>query len=766
MALDPQFSAFAQELVNKMVISLRRETGLGAGGTIRGEMPTSRESVKEKASSMRTEKALKDTSSSFREFNRIYKNQTKSLEDMKSVVQLNQSLFGEAINSMRSVDAIDKVLVPNFKKVMEESSNTLVQNMSQSINSLEDVLSAKLKLEKMQSFVELRKEFDAGKITLQQFKKSAKENSISRKDFNNWVRTPFGDLEENTIELSHSFATASRGIDQAGESMASKLMSLGGRFGPLAIAGGALAKDLYDAAKAASKFGTEMNLRSSIILGMSPVELTELQAQHKQSIMASTKSYDGFNSIIGQSIYQMALHTGGVKEAAELNAHLMTLQRQLGDTTSDTAEFLSGQQDRFKKWNTVFSMTAEMFQEMNTQLFQSQGVQTQLFKLNKNQRRQYFEETQQTYERLRVNGLMHTQALKMVETFAEIGAKSPKERMKEAAKLQATLGAMGMGNIGGEAAALLRSGMRTPEQEQRFAEIMKQAQFSVSEKMQGGFAQELMTTEMIARAGMEKYLGPESSFATLVTQEGQQLASNTESTKNLDMTMKGLQTNIGGLNETIGKTLIVSGDLLHATKDGPLFPAMASLTAAMWAAAGSSAFNASAGHLRGANKLSATGVGGVLAAGGIGYAVGAGIQKGFETVFPEGWTKVVGSFEAVGNLMESGIEFFTGKNETDIKIDKKVEELTKTFRERQKNNLEQANLLKTLVEQGMTREQALNQIAQNTDKTATGVNSTKTAVEDQTRHQINESEKQMSTQKEGWRLISRRAAKLSSVSRG
>ncbi len=348
-------------------------------------------------------------------------------------------------------------------------------------------------------------------------------------------------------------------IDKKLEDVGAGLEKVIGGFLGVVAAAGATAKPLIGVAQSAARTGTQMETLSAALMGMQPEELNQLQADYRQIIQSSQMTLDEFNETVQRGASDMITYTGSLRDAIRVNAEAMNMAKVLG---ANQEKFMADQQRRFKELNRSLSMTAEQFIEMNQQLMNSQAVQSQLYRVNVRQRAAYMQDLQNTYEKLRLDGLTHESAQKMLETFEAIGAKSPRERLKEAAKLQAVMGAMGMGGVGARAGELLRGGLRGEDEKREFADIMKTANIAIGERMGQGFASEMMTMQMIQTAGLDQYLGPGSEFADFnIRQEAQIDEAYLEAQA---------QTKLGGERNDMLRMILHSNDVIMSTLQGPI----------------------------------------------------------------------------------------------------------------------------------------------------------------------------------------------------
>lgn len=361
-------------------------------------------------------------------------------------------------------------------------------------------------------------------------------------------------------------------------------------MGALSTAVAGLTHAFGEAARPAARFGTEVSdSLTAFMAGMNPEEMAQNMAEYRQSINASGLGLEGFREVTEQGSLALTGWTGELRDAVRVQASAFGMAQRFGvSSQAQMQTFMDTQVRTFKQFNEVFSMTAEEFVQMNKQLESSQSVNEQIYRLNRQQRVQHAQEIQQTVLRLRTFGLMQEQAMKVVDAMAAIGAKSPKERMKEAAKLQAVGGALGFGQAAEEMATIMRRGMRGEGDYERFAELQKEAQGVVGQRMGEGFASELMTAQMLETTGLEHLLGPKSDFATL----------NTEQYK----AIQDIDRHAVDRNEILGKTLGALGaiDMIQAALTGPIMKALAAIAAAVGVGVGGKMLQGAAASLLGA----------------------------------------------------------------------------------------------------------------------------------------------------------------------
>lgn len=509
-------SALIAELRN-LTNTLKSGGNLGAGSDLQGSADTFQKSVESSSKAYAKAEILQKRQ------NEAYKMSTEgilgSVHAMKKLSEGTESYaimtdlarrhMSDMVQTMSSDDLEDAAT--RYKQTLEQSSDEWAREIGKSINGAEDFLAAQRMLsENAVADFKLAKKLDKRGEKEKATKLLAKYN-MTLKDLDKTSK----EFRDTTKEMA--MATADTSAPRGGN----KLMALGKKLGVyltvfiegvkmLAKAAGALAKTVLTLTSNAAKFGVQIDEAGAAWAAMNTAEFYQLQAENRRIMNANNMSLAEWTDKIYASADGLIEFTGSQKDAIRFAAESMNMATVLG---ANQEQFMSEQETLFIKLNRGISMTTDQFMEMNKRLMDSESVQSQLYRLNVKQRSAFMLDLQNTYRKLTLDGLTHEQAQKMLEVFAEIGAKSPRERLKEAAKLQAVMGAMGMGAMGAEAGGLLRGGLRGRGDQERFAEIMRQANIGVGDRMGQGFASEMMTMQMIQTAGLDKYLGPSSDFA-------------------------------------------------------------------------------------------------------------------------------------------------------------------------------------------------------------------------------------------------------------
>ncbi len=366
--------------------------------------------------------------------------------------------------------------------------------------------------------------------------------------------------------------------------LADKGETLKKKFDKLSVAVKETAKAFEDVVAPTLKFGVDWTESlTAFMAGMSPEELAKNTAEYRQSIRAAGMSAEEFRDMTETGTFGLTEFTGSLKDAVRVQSSAFEAARRMGVSNANMGAFMEQQVKSFEKFNTAFSVTADEFINMNKQIRDSSEINAQMYRLNQKQRANAHLEIQQTILNLRTMGLLQEQAMKVVEAMSAIGAKSPKERMKQAARLQAVGGAMGFGAESALAADIMRRGFKREGDRERFAELQRTMQQATGEFMGQGLGQEMMAMQMLQKTGLEDVLGPKSAFASLNNQQFQATKAiedlNRERNEIAGRSLATLQT----INTLMGSSLmplldsaikllgvIAAGKLLKGTAGGLL----------------------------------------------------------------------------------------------------------------------------------------------------------------------------------------------------
>lgn len=495
---------------------------LGAGQTASAteKIIDSRKEARSKAQQMKMDAAMhaiqKESVTVLGSFNKALGKYTK---DMKMRSEILQQSFEEAAKSLspQNLELVPKALENELKK-SPMFSKANITNLEQAFEFFDNMADKRAMFESgaIQQYLS-----DQTKVTAEQMEileKVAKAEGKTVKEVALQKRHYIKEVKEASI-AQQNLTQAMR--ETKTETLAEKFKSLNEPFTKLKTVVEAAGRAVLQVATPAMKFGTEIDdSLTSFMAGMSPTEMAQNVATFRQSIQAAGMSTQEFRDITEQGSLALTGYTGDIKDAVKVQASTFEAAKRMGlSERGEMRAFMDEQVSTFQKFNRVFSMTSEQFIEMNKSIKNSTAINEHMYRLNQKQRAQAFQDIQQTMLRLRTMGLMQEQAMKVVEAMSAIAGKSPKERLKEAAKLQAVGGALGFGAEAGQAAEIMRRGFRQEGDRERFAELQQTMQKGMGEFMGQGLPQEMMAMQMLQTTGMEDLLGPKSAFNALNTEQ-------------------------------------------------------------------------------------------------------------------------------------------------------------------------------------------------------------------------------------------------------
>jgi len=426
------------------------------------------------------------------------------------VTKFNASLGKELTKLGITVSSLDDVLK---LEELAALSNDWIKANKKGIDGTEEQLEILEKIEKLDIPKELKDyvyQLDNAKNVVNEFSTSlgeASDQAVNAKG----VRTK---LNEAGRELNKSFIKMIDSFFSVNSAMLTLKKSL---------------VQAYNDSKQSMKFGTLFEEGSTIFsnqidamkLGIDPSTLSEISAVNRQAVLAIGGTTD-FMAAMNPLQEEMFGVIGDNVDAAKFVGNTMTSLGKLGIAPSVDAlrEFgkgitATGQkvQGSFTYFNKALGFSTEQFGALIEEMGSEVGVRKRLQAANETERKQIIQGVLGRIEELTAMGLSTEQAKEQVKAQEALLGDGPRERFKKAAKLQATMGALGVQG-GGEAAGILRKGERASKEERaRLDELISQTQGKVAETATGSLASEFLASGIVQRTDMEGLLGPASPFA-------------------------------------------------------------------------------------------------------------------------------------------------------------------------------------------------------------------------------------------------------------
>jgi len=561
-------------------------------------------------------------------------------------------------------------LADQMSKKMQKSANKQIRAQGRLIKNIDDVYRAQERYNKfnIKTFIKIKEQKEKNLITEQQAEEQLREIGARLSD----LEKPLVIVSDRYNEQIEILGDVNEKLEQAGR----RSEGLGKAFNAVKVLAMAAGKQLYDVTTASMRSGVDMTQQGILqarMMGMSQVELIETQGQYRNAIEASGMSSDAFSDMMEKSAWELGEFTGSLKEGALFAAESTRTFRNLGAVGITQTEFLKEQQNIYKDLHSTLSMTTDQFKEMNSQLLNGQTTREQMFKMDIKRRGLYFLELQSVTKQLFIDGLTQEAAMRAVEAMQAMGAAAPKTRLKEAAKMQALAGALGMGAEGEEMARLQRGGLRGKGDKARFAELSAMLTKRISSEMSSGdFGREMVVSQLLESTGMMDRFGPGGAMAELALAEGRKIGDVVSGPTGAMTTQNSVD-----LTESQVKLTLATQALAAAMTEGPMSALTSVLTGAGFLSAmkmlGGGGASVAAKTVGGAKALTGLASGGaalattgaaLTAAGAVGYAIGTGIEKTLMNLIPDQMSKAGDwFFGGIGNMVD-GLQNLVGIEDT------------------------------------------------------------------------------------------------------
>ena len=408
-----------------------------------------------------------------------------------------------------------------WRDQMRSSGNTAAIHMANNITTIGEasqIFSGSLE-EGKESIRKLNADLAAGTITSAEFNAQMRALTGTTFEANTAVEDQIEVYTQGHTALNNSLAESQHAHDMANMSLkefASEVI-MGSKQMQIALLG---FNEAFGVAEAAATRGSDITLEQAWIarkLGMSQVEVMNMTADYTQTIRAASMSTDDMANKMNDSGHKLVAITGSLKNGAKFALDSAELFKMSGGAIdSEMGSFTDNMASSFKGLRDSIGMTSEEFADLNRSLIGNAEVQSSMYKMTQKQQQIFMQEAQVRRQMLVDGGLRADQADAVIAGMESMVNKGAKERLKEAAKMQATLGAMGMGAQGQRAADIMRKGSRASAGEKtELQEILKAANFQAAENGQGSIQSE-MVQDMLN--GMNPMMGPDSPLAAAVTQ--------------------------------------------------------------------------------------------------------------------------------------------------------------------------------------------------------------------------------------------------------
>lgn len=675
--------ALVDDLAAQLLTAVQRASGgaLGAGqnpreiGRIIGE-----EAGQEIADRVKEVRQSKETSSfytSVRSYNKLVKNQSKSIDRLNDQMNYGSRFLEQAINTTESWERLSGKLPNEVNKLLTETGsmfankvndfgdvinlNDTVDVMTKTVSAMEglqtgmsdhrEVFDSLLKIQQQGGNLaalglaenKIRAMNDAlennGRLTKKQTKRLY-EQSLPR------LAAEMDAAGRSIGKASNNMVTGLEGTRNAllkwGKGLRDSFFSTTSVVAQAGIAVGQFANDVTEA----MRLGTEgLQQLRGITMMMDPADISRMQAANKQASLAVGGAERWLDEVADQQ-KRWALLTGNMSDGARAAAGSFTVLRSIGMDAAAGSENQIRAQDAllssFKNLQKMTSMTAEEFVELQKELVADQDHRVNLMKMGKQERIAYIDSINKRLQENVQLGMTIEQAKEVEKTFAAMRGKGPRERMKAAARLQMVGGAMGM-DTGGRLFELMRKGKRTAGEEKELQELTRNMNTKIAD-MAGSsdMSQQLLAEILLAKSPELQGIFGQTSANTEKMTEGLRIS---------DEQLKQTHV-IAESNSTIAQKTVEIKGALDVVANSPLikgFGAVAALTGmailSKVAVSQRTTMIGLLGKMAGVSGLSKVGkAAGALGAGAVGYVAGEAIYDKFGADILDGVDRMANLF--------------------------------------------------------------------------------------------------------------------------
>ena len=233
-------------------------------------------------------------------------------------------------------------------------------------------------------------------------------------------------------------------------------------------------------------------------LGLTPEEYIKMNAASRQTILAAGGVSKQMDILASQSD-SLRGHFATMGEATQYTQGQMDALARAGIKPSvDSAGLLTG---TFKKLQAYTGMTGEQFNALTAELATDQDIQEQLRAASSEERKQIMASTTARMAERVALGMTTDQAKNVTKALAKMGNMAPTDRIKQAAKLRAMGGAMGIEGADEAADIMIKGKRASPEELKRLEEFHSNMSNKMSDSQMGSLSAEIFASKIQEKLG-------------------------------------------------------------------------------------------------------------------------------------------------------------------------------------------------------------------------------------------------------------------------
>lgn len=233
-------------------------------------------------------------------------------------------------------------------------------------------------------------------------------------------------------------------------------------------------------------------------LGLTPEDYIKMNAASRQTILASGGVSKQMEALASQS-ETLRGHFASAGDATKFTQGQMDILAKSGiRPTVENAGLLNGS---FKKMQQYAGMTGEQFLALNQELSQDSDIQLQLRSASMEEREHILASNAARVAEYTAMGMTVEQAKNATKALAAVGNMKPIDRIKQAAKIRALGGAMGIAGANEAAEATLAGQNATDQQKEQLAAFNANMSDAMSKSARGSMGEQIVASKLQEKLG-------------------------------------------------------------------------------------------------------------------------------------------------------------------------------------------------------------------------------------------------------------------------
>lgn len=197
--------------------------------------------------------------------------------------------------------------------------------------------------------------------------------------------------------------------------------------------------------KESLRTGLDLDYIDNMFLGMTQQEIMALKKEYRRLANVVRQEGGDFRETINTLQNDLYQFVGDEGIAADLAGSMMNTTRRIGLAGEDAEKFVKGTLvDTFKVMNSNLSVTASEFKNLTTSLLNNKEMQQIMLRSREDERSQIAQNVIALTKHFKTLGYTNEEAQQLSQQFASMQTDDPIDRIKEAARMRAMGGAMGM----------------------------------------------------------------------------------------------------------------------------------------------------------------------------------------------------------------------------------------------------------------------------------------------------------------------------------